>query len=124
MKLILYLAVGGMVGTLARYALGGLLQPSSGNFPWGTLVVNVLGAFALGFLMRYLLGTAAVGPELRAALTIGFCGSFTTMSTFSYETVTLMTDGEYWRAGFYITGSIAGTIFAVLAGVASATRLL
>ena len=124
MKLILYLAVGGMVGTLARYALGGLLQPSSGNFPWGTLVVNLLGAFALGFLMRYLLGTTAVGPELRAALTIGFCGSFTTMSTFSYETVTLMTDGEYWRAGLYISGSITGTIFAVLAGVASATRLL
>ena len=58
------------------------------------------------------------------ALTIGFCGSFTTMSTFSYETVTLMTDGEYWRAGFYITGSIAGTVFAVLAGAASAARLL
>ena len=124
MKLIFYLAVGGMLGTLARYALSGLLQPSSGNFPWGTLIVNLAGAFALGFLMRYLLGTTAVGPELRAALTIGLCGSFTTMSTFSYETVTLMTDGEYWRAGFYIAGSIGGTIFAVIVGMAGAIRLL
>ena len=124
MKLVLYLAVGGMIGTLARYALGGLLQPSSGSFPWGTLFVNLLGAFALGFLMRYLLGTTTVGPELRAALTIGFCGSFTTMSTFSYETVTLMTDGEYWRAGFYMAGSIGGTVLAVMAGMAGATRLL
>ena len=124
MKLIVYLAIGGMIGTLARYALGGLLQPSSGHFPWGTLIVNLLGAFALGFLMRYLLGTAAVGPELRAALTIGFCGSFTTMSTFSYETVTLMTDGEYWRAGVYMAGSIGGTVLAVLAGMAGASRLL
>jgi len=124
MKLILYLAIGGMLGTLARYALGGLIQPSSGNFPWGTLIVNLLGAFAVGFLMRYLLGTTTVGPELRAALTIGFCGSFTTMSTFSYETVNLLTDGEYWRASFYMAGSIGGTIFAVIAGMAGATRLL
>jgi fluoride exporter len=124
MKLIVYLAIGGMLGTLARYALGGLIQPSSGNFPWGTMIVNLAGAFLLGFLMRYLLWTTSVGPELRAALTIGFCGSFTTMSTFSYETVTLMTDGEYWRAGFYLAGSIGGTIFAVLAGMAGATRML
>jgi CrcB protein len=123
-KLIFYLAIGGMFGTIARYALGGLLQPSSGSFPWGTLVVNLLGAFALGFLMRYLLGSTAVGPELRAALTIGFCGSFTTMSTFSYETVTLLADGEYWSAGSYLAGSIAGTVAAVVAGTATAARLL
>ena len=109
---------------MACYALGGLFQPSSGSFPWGTLFVNLMGAFALGFLMRYLLGTTTVGPELRAALTIGFCGSFTTMSTFSYETVTLMTDGEYWRAGAYMAGSMGGTVLAVLAGMAGATRLL
>lgn len=124
MKLVIYLAVGGMLGTLARYALGGLLQPSSGSFPWGTLVVNLLGAFALGFLMRYLLGTTVVGPEMRAALTIGFCGSFTTMSTFSYETVTLLTEEEYWRASLYIAGSIGGTVFAVVGGAATASRLL
>lgn len=124
MKLILYLALGGMLGTLARYWLQGLVQPAEGTFPVGTLVVNVVGAFALGFLMRYLLGSGVLGPEARGGLTIGFCGAFTTMSTFSYETMTLLSDGEYRRATLYVLGSIGGSIAAVLAGMESAKRLL
>lgn len=122
MKVLLLLAVGGVIGTWARYGLSGLLQPSSGAFPWGTLGVNILGSFALGFLMRYLLGST-VGPEIRAALTIGLCGAFTTMSTFSFETVALLHDGEYVRAGGYLAGTIAGGIAAVIAGAALAARL-
>jgi len=57
MKLILYLALGGLAGTFARYSLQGLAQPSGATFPLGTLVVNLLGALLLGFLMRYLLAT-------------------------------------------------------------------
>jgi CrcB protein len=124
MKLLLYLALGGTAGTLARYGLQGLAQPSGATFPTGTLTVNLLGALVLGFLMRYLLATGAVAPELRAGLTIGFCGAFTTMSTFSYETVALLTDGELWRAGLYIAGTVAGSIAAIFAGIALANRLL
>src|SRR5690348_10526039 len=95
-KLFLYLSAGGIAGTLARYLLGGWIQAQGGTFPWGTFVINVGGSFALGFLMRYTLGSGVVSPEVRAALTVGFCGAFTTMSTFSYETVTLMADGQFW----------------------------
>ena len=101
-----------------------MLQPADGAFPWGTLGVNVLGAFALGFLMRFLLATALVGPEVRLALTVGFCGAFTTMSTFSYETVALLHDGDYWRAGGYLTGTVVGGIVAILGGTALAARIL
>lgn len=124
MKLFLLLAIGGTVGTWSRYLLQGFVQPASGSFPWGTLVVNVVGAFVLGFSMRFLLGSTAVGPEVRAAVTIGFCGAFTTMSTFSFETVALLGDGEYWRASGYMAGTMIGGIVAIVAGTAMATRLL
>ena len=124
MRLTWYLALGGLAGTFARYALQGWAQPSSGTFPAGTLVVNLAGALLLGFLMRYLLATGLVGPEARAGLTIGFCGAFTTMSTFSYETVALLTDGEYWRATLYAAGSVGGSLAAIVAGMGIANRLL
>lgn len=124
MRLIGLIALGGAAGAVARYALGGLVQPSGSIFPWGTLTVNILGAFVLGFLMRYLLGSAVVSPDIRLALTIGLCGSFTTMSTFSYETVALMQVGNYWRAAGYVVGSLGGTVLAILGGGAFGARLL
>ena len=124
MRLIALIALGGAAGAVARYALSGVVQPSGSTFPWGTLTVNVVGAFALGFLMRYLLGSAIASADVRLALTIGFCGSFTTMSTFSYETVTLMQIGAYWRAAGYVAGSFGGTVLAVVAGGVLGGRLL
>jgi fluoride exporter len=124
MRLIVLIAFGGAAGAVARYALSGVVQPSGSTFPWGTLTVNIVGAFALGFLMRYLLGSAIASADLRLALTIGFCGSFTTMSTFSYETVTLMQIGAYWRAAGYVAGSLGGTVLAVVAGGVLGGRLL
>jgi CrcB protein len=124
MRLVLYLAIGGTAGTLARYLLQGALQPSHPTFPMGTLVVNLIGSFGLGFLMRYLTGSVAVSPDVRAALTIGFCGAFTTMSTFAYESVLLLEGGEYWRALAYGAGSVGGSLLAVIAGLGLAGRLL
>ena len=115
MKLMVYLAVGGVLGTLARYGLQGFAQPVSGTFPWGTLVVNLLGSFTLGFLMSYLVGSNVATPEVRAATTVGFCGAFTTMSTFAYETVTLASGGDYTRALWYLIASVLGSLSAVLA---------
>lgn len=124
MKLFLYLAMGGTLGTWTRYVLQGVVQPASGLFPWGTMVVNIVGAFVLGFLMRFLLGSATASPEIRMGLTVGFCGAFTTMSTFSFETMALLQDGEYWRASAYMAGTVVGGVSAVVAGTATATRLL
>jgi CrcB protein len=119
-----HVLLGGLAGTAARYALGGLVQARAGTaFPTGTLIVNLAGALALGFLMRYATGTT-VSPELRAGLTIGFCGAFTTMSTFGYETFTLLATQDYLRAALYVALSLVGSVGAVALGTAAASRLL
>lgn len=124
MRLIVYVALGGMAGTLARYGLQGLVQQPTSTFPWGTLLVNLSGSFALGFLMRYLLGSTVATPEIRAALTVGFCGAFTTMSSFSYEAMTLLNHGQYWRAVGYGLASVGGSVMAVFAGTITGQKLL
>ena len=121
---ILYIALGGVAGTLARYGLQGLIQPRAGTFPTGTLIVNLAGSLALGFIVRYANGSTVVSPELRGGLTIGFCGAFTTMSTFSYESMALLSDGDYWRAGLYMGGTIVGCLAAIVLGAALANKLL
>src|SRR5712691_992 len=124
--MVVYIALGGIIGTLARYVLQGWIQlrPGAGAFPLGTLAINIAGSLALGFIVRFATGSAVVSPELRGGLTIGFCGAFTTMSTFSYETVALLSDGEYWRAGLYGGGTVFGCLLATVAGLALANRLL
>jgi len=124
---LLYLGLGGGLGTLARFALQGWLQAAvggDGRFPIGTLGVNLLGSLVLGFVMRYTTGSALVSPEVRAGLTIGFCGAFTTMSTFGYEGVQLLGDGQFGRAALYMGTTLVGTLLAVLIGAGLADRLL
>jgi CrcB protein len=124
--MIAWIAFGGLLGTLARYTLQGWVQARApgGAFPVGTLLVNLSGSFLLGVVVRFALGSTVVSPELRAGLAIGFCGAFTTMSTFSYESMTLLAQGDYWRAAWYIGGSVVGCIAAVMAGAALASRIL
>ena len=122
--MIAYIALGGILGTLARYVLQGALQTRGGAFPTGTLAINLAGSFLIGFIMRFATGSTVVTPELRGGLTIGFCGAFTTMSTFSYESIRLLRDGEYWYAGLYMGGTIVGCLGAVIVGTALASRLL
>jgi fluoride exporter len=124
--MIAYITLGGIAGTLARYLLQGWVQARAGGavFPVGTLAINLAGSFALGFLIRYATGSAVITPELRGGLAIGFCGAFTTMSTFSYESMKLLGDGEYWYAGLYMGGTILGCLAAVIAGTVLANRML
>ena len=117
------IAFGGAVGTIARYGLGGLAQRYSAFFPYGTLTINVIGSLVLGFLVRYLLATPA-SPELRAALTIGFCGGFTTFSTFSYEAAALIESGSLGRALMYMTASVTLSLAATFTGFAIARAVL
>ena len=116
---ILYIALAGVAGTLARYGFEGWV-----NGRGGTLAVNLLGSLTLGFIMRYATGSIVVTPDVRAALTIGFCGAFTTMSTFSYESMALLWNGDYWRAGLYMGATIIGCLAAVALGTALANKLL
>lgn len=124
--MLIYIAAGGLLGTLSRYFLQGWIQTRSGAgaFPLGTLVINLAGSFVLGFVIRFATGSTVVSPELRAGLTVGFCGAFTTMSTFSYEAVRLLGDGEYGPAALYMAGTIIGCLAAVIAGTALAEKLL
>jgi CrcB protein len=121
-----YVALGGLVGTVARYGLQGWVQQRLGGvtFPAGTLMVNLAGTLALAFIMRYATGSALLSPAARAGLTIGFCGGFTTMSSFAYESQMLLSDGAYARAGIYIGATLIGCGIAAFAGAALADRLL
>ena len=122
---ILYIALGGIAGTLSRYGLEGWIQSRTAtHFPLGTLTVNITGSLLLGFIIRVATGTALISPDIRAAVTIGFCGAFTTMSTFSYESVALLNDGDYVRAALYMSATIAGCVGAVMLGAALGNKLL
>jgi fluoride exporter len=116
-----YIAVGSALGGMSRYLLGGVLQRAAGGgFPVGTLVVNITGSFLLGLFLRYAVDTPTLTPEWRAFLTVGFCGGYTTFSTFSYETVALLEDGQWGRAATYIGLSLGLALFGVILGFAAA----
>lgn len=118
-------AIGAALGGVARYYLASALQQRLGaTFPWGTLVVNVSGSLLLGVLIRYALVTPSVSVEMRALLTTGFCGGYTTFSTYSYETATLLEDGQYGRAGAYALASVVVALGATFAGFVLARELI
>jgi CrcB protein len=113
------IALGGAVGSVTRYLLGGVVQRAAGMaFPIGTLAVNVTGSFVAGFLLRYFMNVQT-HPTLRAALIVGFCGGFTTFSAFTTETLGLFEGGEYARAALYVAASVALSLMAVFAGFAA-----
>ena len=118
-------AFGAALGGVARYYLASALQQRLGaTFPWGTLVVNVSGSLLLGVLIRYALATPTVSVEMRALLTTGFCGGYTTFSTYSYETATLLEDGQYGRAGMYALASVVVALGATFTGFVLARELI
>ncbi|HEY3746069.1 MAG TPA: fluoride efflux transporter CrcB [Gemmatimonadaceae bacterium] len=120
-----YVALGSAVGGVARFGLTTLVQQRAApTFPIGTLIVNISGSLLLGFLWRYALGTNAISPEARALLTTGFCGGYTTFSTFTYETLVLFEDGQSVRAGVYVVSSVLVSLAGAWLGVSAARALL
>ncbi|MCF7990361.1 MAG: fluoride efflux transporter CrcB [Thiohalocapsa sp.] len=118
------IAGGGALGALSRFWVSnGVYGLFGRDFPWGTLVVNVLGSFAMGFLFVLLLERSMMSPELRAALLVGFLGSFTTFSTFSLETLTLMQQGEMSRALLNIAVSVLVCLLACWIGLVAGRAL-
>ena len=123
--LVLYAALGGALGTVARYLLTLVVQARAGaDFPLATLLINITGSVLLGFLMRYGLESATTSPEVRLLLTTGFCGGYTTFSTFSYETARLIEDGEWLRGGVYVVASVVISLVGTFIGFALARWLL
>ena len=123
--MLLYVALGSAIGGVSRYLLGGLVQRLlDTTFPAGTLLVNISGSFLLGAILRYALETPTLSPEVRALLTIGFCGGYTTFSTFSYETVALLEDGEWTRAGLYVGASVLLSLVGTFLGFAVAREVI
>jgi len=119
------IAVGAAAGGVSRYYLSSAVQQRLGAaFPWGTLLINVTGSLLLGFIIRYAMATPAVSVEMRALLTTGFCGGYTTFSTYSYETATLLEDGLYERAAAYAVGSMLVALIATFCGFMLARELI
>jgi len=116
--LIALLLVGGAIGAPARYLVDGAVQGRvGGTFPWGTFVVNVTGSLVLGVLTGLAL-YHGLGDVPRAAVGTGFCGAYTTFSTYSYETVRLLEAGELGPAAAHAFGSIAVGLLAAGIGLA------
>jgi fluoride exporter len=118
------IAAAGALGALARYGLQGFVDRRvQGAFPWGTFIVNVTGAFALGFLFTVLTDRMTTAPWLRGAVTIGFLGSYTTFSTLSFETYRLVEDRALGIAAANMLGSMAAGLAAVYVGIVAGRAL-
>jgi CrcB protein len=119
MENYIWVAIGGALGTAGRYWLSGLVARLIGEtFPWGTLLINVTGSFIIGFFATLTGpdGRVFVGSTARQFVMIGMCGGYTTFSSFSLQTLSLMNDGEWFRAGGNIGLSVALCLIAVWGG--------
>ena len=115
---ILLVGLGGFVGSVARYLVAVLLAGQiSSVFPLATLTVNILGCFVIGVLFALSDRGSILSPEWRILLTTGFCGGFTTFSTFSYESLRLMQDGEYFYLAAYVLISVVVGLAATYVGI-------
>jgi fluoride exporter len=115
----LAVAVGGAIGSVGRFWLATVMTALTGpRFPWGTLLINVLGSFVIGLVAGFTLTPArvAIGPDIRIFLMTGICGGFTTFSAFSLQTLELMQSGDIVPALGYAVGSVVMCVVATYAG--------
>lgn len=124
----LWIGLGGALGSMGRYWLGGLVSDRVGEtFPWGTLTVNIAGSFIIGLLGALVSAEGRMDPQSRAFVTrflmAGVCGGFTTFSSFSLQTMNLAQGGEWLRAGGNIIGSVTLCLVAVWLGHLAGTAL-
>lgn len=121
----LIVMLGGALGTLARYALSVLAQPISRELPWGTILINILGSFVIGFFgtLTFAQGRYPLSEGMRLFVMIGLCGGFTTFSSFSLQTLELLRSGAMLRAGLNIALSVLLCLAAAAIGHALATHL-
>jgi len=118
---IMAIAIGGALGAVSRYLVIGLVTDWLGKgFPYGTLLVNVIGSFLIGILYVVIVQKMHVSPELKSIMVVGFLGAFTTFSTFSLEAFNFINEGLVLNAITYILSSVILCIISVWAGVSAA----
>jgi CrcB protein len=116
--ILLAVALGGALGSLLRYVVAGFVQSATWpGFPWGIFVVNISGGFAMGIIVELSALKLNLTPEMRAFLTVGILGGYTTFSTFSLDSALLIERGDYSGAAVYIAGSALLSIMALFAGL-------
>jgi CrcB protein len=117
-NVLLAIAIGGGLGSLARHYLSTAIYAATGStFPWGILAVNVVGGFAMGLIVELSALRLDLGAELRAFLTTGMLGGFTTFSAFSLDSALLIERGDWAGAGSYMVGSVVLSVAALFAGL-------
>jgi CrcB protein len=122
----LWIAIGGALGSIARFWFSGFIAQRFGEtFPLGTILVNVTGSFAIGFFATLTSpdGRVMVSPSFRQFFMIGICGGYTTFSSFSLQTLNLANDGEWLFAGLNVVSSVVLCLAAVWLGHVAATAL-
>jgi CrcB protein len=120
MNLVLPIAAGGAIGAVLRFLMSsGIARLAGTDFPWGTFAVNVLGALVMGVLVELFALRLEAGQELRAFLTTGVLGGFTTFSAYSAEVVLLIERNDPFGAFLYATGSVVLCVGAIFAGLYS-----
>ncbi len=125
MRMIGWIAAGGAVGAVARYfVMIAVAQLMGAAFPWGTLVVNIIGSFVLGMLVEAFALVWSVSEGVRAFLVVGMLGALTTFSTFSLDVVTLYERGALMAAALYIIASVVFSVAALFLGLALARLAL
>ncbi len=114
----LWVALGSALGGVLRYGLSRMMTPVSGSFPWGTVVVNIIGCFVIGYFGTLTLasGKYAVSENIRIFVMVGICGGFTTFSAFSLQTFDLLRSGAWVRAMVNVIVSVTVCLIAVAAG--------
>jgi len=116
MTLLLMIGMGGFLGAISRFLIASYVQHASGSlFPVGTLSVNVLGSFIIGFAAMFF--AQVVEPEYKSFVVTGFLGALTTFSTFSWENVTMLQDGDYTKVALNIFLNVILTLSATLLAV-------
>lgn len=118
MRQLLVVAAGGAAGAVMRWLMAsGIQRMAGGAFPWGTLVVNALGSFLLGFLFVWLIERSSASELMRLALTVGFLGAFTTFSTYSLESIRLLQEGAFAMAFGNVIGQVIACLLLTWLGV-------
>ena len=116
---VLMVGIGGFAGAIVRYLVGARVSAATGgNFPWGTLAINLSGSFVIGLLFALMIERAVLPAEWRVPLMIGFIGSYTTFSTYALESYRLIEDGAWLAAGGNLLGSVALGMAALIGGIA------
>jgi CrcB protein len=117
LKTLLYIGIGSFLGGIARYLMSRAVQNSIASaFPYGTMAVNLLGCLLIGFIFGISERTNILNDEWRIFLTVGFCGGFTTFSTFANENMTLLRDGNFVSFALYTGLSVFLGLIAVFFG--------